>query len=206
MKFHSHLIPYGRARSGGFSLVELLVAVTASVFVIAAIATLSIISVQNFVATSNYVQMNDQGRNALDLISREIRNATAVTGFSTNVPEYLQLTNSLKGSGATINFSPGSGLLTLTETGQPTPWTLLTGCDSFSFQLFDRYPLIVSNSVIQSNSISFHASTNITGQVDKQFCKVINLTWHCSRTILGSKLNTEIVQTAQVVLRNQVSQ
>jgi hypothetical protein len=34
----------------------------------------------------------------------------------------------------------------MAKTGQTTQ-TLLTGCDSFSFQLYDRYPLITATDV-----------------------------------------------------------
>jgi len=41
--------------------------------------------------------------------------------------------------------------------------------------------------------------------VDINACKLINMTWKCSRTIFGSKRNTESIQTAQIVLRNKVN-
>lgn len=194
---------FRRAKSVGFTLVELMIAIAVGAVVIATIVMLSIISAQNFVATANYVQMNDQSRLALDLISREIRNATAVTAFSTNSPQFLRLTNANMGVGSTIAYDSTNLTLTVVgPVGQSSSRTLLTGCNSFGFQLFNRYPL--TNSL---SGISFYASTNaVTGQVDAKFCKVVNMSWKCSRHIVGSKFSTEIVQTAQVVLRNQVSQ
>lgn len=200
MKFEPPIKSWQCVKSAGFTLVEMMIAIAVGVAVIATIVMLAIISAQNFVATSNYVQMNDQSRLALDLISREIRNATAVTAFSTGNPQFLRLTNANLSVGSTITYTPGTNTLTLSITGQPDR-TLLTGCDSFSFQLYNRYPLV------NSTNISFYRSTNaVTGAVDAKFCKVVNMSWKCSRTIVGSKLCTEIVQTAQVVLRNQVTQ
>ncbi len=49
----------------------------------------------------------------------------------------------------------------------------------------------------------FYPATNSSGVYDPSICKLINMSWKCSRTILGSKMNTESVQTAQVVLRNK---
>lgn len=195
MKLHNHF-QTGRTADGGFTLVEVLVSIAVGLVVISSIMTLAIISAQNFAATANYVQMNDQSRNALDRISREIRNATALHAFSMSNPQYLILTNDHNVSSATITYT--NEVLLLDRTGEPT-MMLLTNCDSFSFQIFNRYPIVGTN-------ITFALSTNVSGGLDSQFTKVINMSWKCSRTILGSKLNTEIVQTAQVVLRNQVSQ
>jgi len=183
--------------TGGFSLIELVISVAVGVVVIGAVVSLSIVSAQNFAATANYAKMDNQSRNALDRISREIRNASSLVAFRTN---QLSLTNVNNGTGVTITYNAASNTLTLAKSGHPAQ-TLLTGCVSFNFQLFNRLPLIQT-----STNLSFYASTNIAGQLTNKFCKVINLSWKCSKHIVGSKFNTEIAQTAQVVLRNQVSQ
>lgn len=200
MKLKPQNLFSSRIRLVGFTLIELMVSMAVGLVVVGAVVALSIISAQNFAAMSNYVQMNDQSRNALDRMSREIRDATALVAFSTNNPQYLELTNAVQGGSASIIYDSGSRTLTLDKTGE-APQMLLTNCDSFSFELFNRYP------DISSTNISFYVSTNIvTGQLDKRFCKIIDMSWKCSKTILGSKLNTEIMQTAQVVLRNQVTE
>ena len=182
--------------SSGFTLVEMMVALGVGVVVIGVISCVTIFTAQNFLATTNYVDMDNQSRNALDNISRNVRNSSALLGFSTNNPQYLLLTNALAGTSSTITYDANAGTLTLAKSGEAKR-TLLAHCDFFTFQLYNRFP--------DSGNLSFYRSTNaVNGQLDAQFCKVINLTWRCYRTIRGSKLNTEIVQTAQVVLRNQV--
>jgi len=185
--------------TAAFSLVEMLVSIGIGVVVIGVVVALSIVTAWHFNATSNYAQMDDQSRNALDKISKEVRNSTSLVAYnSTANPMYLQLTNANGPDGATITYDATAGKLYLAKPGLATV-TLLTQCDSFSFTLFNRYPLL------SSNTFSFYSSTNFTtGLIDPTFTKVINMTWKCSRTLLGSKLNTEIVQTAQVVLRNKV--
>ena len=61
--------------AGGFTLMELLVAFGLGVFVVGVVVALSIFTSANFLGTANYVRLNDQSRNAVDQISREIRNA-----------------------------------------------------------------------------------------------------------------------------------
>ena len=199
MKMQPHVPHAKKTKVKGFTLIELLVAFALGVVVVGGVCALTVFTAENFLATTNYVQLDNQSRMAVDLVSREIRNATALVSFSTNGPQFLLLTNATLAQATTVTYSSTTRTVTLAKTGQTTK-TLLTGCDNFGFQLFDRYPLITATNV------TFYSSTNFTtGQVDAKFCKVINLNWKCSRTILGSKLNTEFVQTAQVVLRNQVS-
>jgi hypothetical protein len=131
-------------------------------------------------------------RNALDVIGREVRNSTAVVDCGTNLAvNYLTLTNTDSATYVKITWVTNSGTLTLDKTGQGTQ-TLLTGCDRWSVWLYNRAPTLTST------NISFSLATNLAS------CKLVNMSWKCSRTILGSKLNTESVQTAQIVLRNKV--
>jgi hypothetical protein len=66
---------------------------------------------------------------------------------------------------------------------------LLTNCDFLSFQVYNRIPY--------TNSFDhFQAGVAENG-------KLISVTWVCSRTVVGSKLNTESVQTAQIVIRKE---
>jgi prepilin-type N-terminal cleavage/methylation domain-containing protein len=180
----------------GFTLLEMMIAIAVGMTVVGTVVSLSIVSAQNFMATSNYVQMNDQSRNAVDRIGREVRNATALLASSN--PQSIQLTNAALTTVTSIDYNPALSTLTMTKTGQGAQ-TLLTGCTNFQYQIFTRAPYFITNN-ISSNNIYFTPSGSA------QFCKIINLNWKCFRTIRGSPLNTEFVQTAQVVLRNQVSQ
>ncbi len=193
--------PHRPSPAAGFTLLELLVSVGLGVVVIGVIVSISIMTSWNYVGTYNYVKMEDQSRNALDIINREIRNCTDLLSFSNNTnntaSSFLKLTNDYANIGVTIAYDGTAQTLVLTKTGQSSQ-TLLTKCDNFSFQLFNRVPNI------GTTNFTFYASTNGTGAIDPTLTKVINMNWKCSRTILGSKLNTEIVQTAQVVIRNKI--
>ena len=65
--------------------------------------------------------------------------------------------------------------------------TLLTGCDSLQFSIYQRSPI--------PGTYDQYAVAETTN------CKVVMVTWLCSRKILGSKLTTESQQTAKIVMR-----
>jgi hypothetical protein len=178
-----------------FTLLEMLVAFMVGSMAIGGVCTISISAAFNYQAMGHYATMDNQSRNALDVISREVRDSSQLVAFSTNNPPYLRFTNSTAGVTVTISYS--SNCLYLAKSGQPTV-TLLTGCDSWNFSLFGHAPLLTGG------QLSFYPATNSSGYLDASLAKGVNMNWKCSRSILGSKLNTESVQTAQVVLRNKI--
>ena len=192
--------PFARVKpASGFTLVETMVAMAAGCLLIGGVVALGMYTARSFNIIGNYVDLDSQSRNAADVLGREIRNASDLIAFSTNNPAYLTLQNDTTGQTITITYNKNTSTLTLAKTGQATQ-TLLANCDDWTFSLYDRHPDITAT------NIAFYAATNSAGQLDPNFCKVINMSWKCSRTILGAKLNTESVQTAQIVLRNKIQE
>ncbi len=147
----------------------------------------------------NYISLDRKSRNTLDVLSREIRNATGVVAFNTNLPaRWLTLTNASQATAVTLTYDSNARTLVMTKTGQAAQ-TYLTECERWDFGLFSRAPLL------STNNITFYSATNTTGVMDVTLCKLISMSWKCSRTVLGSKFNTESVQTAQIVMRNKVN-
>lgn len=181
----------GRTRPAGYTLLEMMVAMFAGFLLIAAVVALTIFTSRAFVMIGNYTDMDSASRNAIDVVSREIRNASDLLAYSTNDPSYLLFTNASAGTATKIIYNTDDRTLTVEKTGQATR-TYLTQCDKWGFSLYNRVPIITSTNV------TFYSTTDLN-QV-----KLINLSWTCSRSVLGSKMNTEIVLTAQVVLRNKV--
>ncbi len=181
-----------RKRAAGFTLIEGLVAMGLGSIVMTMVASLTVYSSRTFYSMTNYVDLDVHSRNAVDIISRELREATALVDSKTNsANQFITLTNTSTTTGVTITWSKRENTLTLDKTGQPTQ-TLLTGCDKWVVSFYTRAPSL------SSTNLSFNTASNMAS------CKLINMSWKCSRTILGTKLNTETVQTAQVVLRNKV--
>jgi len=170
-----------------------MIAAAIASLVLSMIMMLYIFGLRSFGAMSNYAEMSSHSRRALDVMARDIRQATIVLSFNTNLPiKSLKLSTYDLNGPCTVTYSWDSNARVLTSVktdnaGQTTTITNLTGCDLWSFNLFQRTP---------TNAYAFYPTT------DLKLCKLINMSWKCSRTILGKKVNTEDVMTAEVVLRN----
>jgi prepilin-type N-terminal cleavage/methylation domain-containing protein len=187
------MIPYSHnhstsARTRGFTLVETMVALGLGTLVLTYVMVLFVTSLANFTGLGNYSILTGQSRVALDLLSRDIREATQIVGCQTNLSVVtLTLTNAFEGTTVAYNWNPTTAVLSCDKTGQPTRF-LLTGCNSWTFSFYQRTP---------NNSWTFFPTTDLTQ------CKLINMSWKCSRTVVGQRKNTENVTTAEVVLRNK---
>jgi len=181
-----------RRAFAAFTLIELMVGLGLGSIVMTMMASLTVYSSRAFYSMSNYVDLDVHSRNAVDVIGRELREATAVIDWKTNSGNrFLTLTNVTTANSATITWHKDAGTLVLSKRGQPDQ-TLLTGCDKWAMALYTRAPNL------NSNGLSFNTANTLDD------CKLVNMSWKCSRSILGSKINTETVQTAQIVLRNKV--
>ena len=170
------------------TLVEMIVALGCGAIILAAFVATGISLSTTMLAVQNYNDLNQWSRNALDVISRDIRNATAVGSGYTGT--YLQLTNSCAGEVITYNYDGTNGFMRADKTASGTATTiLLTNCNAFSFEYYQRNP--TNNMAFVTNTLGLASQT-----------KLISITWECSRTILGLKYNTESVQAAQVARRN----
>ncbi len=184
-----------RRNTAGFSLVELLLAITVGSMVLAVVMMLSLYGARSLAALNNYCNLDAKSRYALDYLSREIRQATAVTGSKvTSTVRYLTFTNADQAAIFTVMWT--NGVLQVNRPGL-RPFTLLTGCDDWSFSLYQHTPYGFPT------NITFYPATNTAGAIDLNICKVVNMSWKCSRKILQQKINTANVQTAQIVLRTQ---
>ena len=170
------------------TFVELLVALSLSTLVLGGVLLLFLASMKSFTGMGNYASLTAQSRRSLDLMSKEIREATAIlSATNTATAKSLTLCNAFKGTTNVYSWDSTSGNLVWSKTGQTTR-TNLTGCDSWDFSFYQRNP---------TNGWTFVTTT------DLGLCKLINMTWKCSRTVMGAKLNTEDLVTAEIVLRNK---
>ena len=185
------------ARQSAFNLIETMMASSVGMMVLVAVGSMSLYGSRSCLAVSNYTALEAKSRYALDLISREFRQASAVLSYQTNASiKTLTLTNTDQAASIALSYDADTRIVSLQKTGQSS-LNLLTECDRWDFALYQRTPFVASTNV------NYYPATNSAGAVDPSICKLISLSWKCSRLIAAQKLNTESVQAAQFVLRNK---
>lgn len=138
---------------------------------------------KSFAALFNYVDLDDVNRIAMDTLTRDVRQSNRVTGATTNS---LTLEDA-DGSSIVYTYSPTTKTLTRNKNGVNK--VVLTECSKLLFNLGQR------NTATGGYDV-YPAATPAT-------CKVVNVSWMCSRSIYGKAENTESVQTARIVIRKQ---
>jgi hypothetical protein len=179
-----------RRSQSGQSLPEIMIGITVSTIVLAAVAALCLYQARTCAALGNYVDLDQHSRYALDLMTKDIRQANRLTSYSSTNLDFEMID---PGSGATNTLSfvydPTAGTLVRSFLG--LHHTLLTQIvpNSINFSLYQRNPV-----------------GGVVGQyptTDPSLCKVVQLSWICGRTLFGATENTESVQSAKVVIRKQ---
>ena len=174
------------------TLVETMVGAATLVLVVVGVMAFSFFTARSFAAMTNYVDLDSKSRNALDRMTSEIRQADKLTAAS-DTSLTFQTTDPISGAAHTLSYSYNPTSKTVTRTYDAASSVLLTECTLWSTALCQR------NATNATYGNAFAAVA--TSQPDE--CKVIQLTWVCSRNILGRMANTESVQSAHVVIRKK---
>ena len=172
-----------------FTLVELLIAMLVSSLALIALMSVTFFSARSFAALTNYVDLDNHSRGALDVMIREIRQAN---GLIEGDPQRLMFSVPDENGtpyNVTYVYSPQQReLVRQTATERKV---LLRECDQLRFAVFQRHP-------ISGTYDQWQEDWSNPSQV-----KVVQLMWTCSREILGARVNTESVQSAKVVIRKK---
>jgi YD repeat-containing protein len=182
MKALFHVQPPRIKRATAFTLMEVMITLgIATLFVTGLIIFTTITFQQGIFAIGNYTDLNTKSRRTLDLMSRDIRSAAGLDSYTTNS---ITLTNP---DGTKLKYAwDGGSALTRTFAGQSS--VLMSNCDYLCFNIYKRNP---------TNNFNFVPATSQPNET-----KLIDVSWRCSRSYVGQKLNTESVQTARIVMRN----
>jgi len=163
---------------------EMLISIGVGSIIISAVAMLMWYNARSLAAISNYAELDQDSRYALDTMTREIRSATRIVTYKTN-----EIVLNARGGTNNLRYFYNAGTREFAQFKNGSRTTLLTGCDEMLISIFGR------NNI--SNQFSQFGTTNAAN------AKMIRFTWTCSRDILGARVNTESVQSAKIVLRKQ---
>lgn len=181
-------------RAKGFSLVEMMISVGIGSIVLGGLAAMTLYTARSFAALANYVELDNSSRRAVDRMTTDLRQVDFMLadGFKTSPPEIRLSWNTNRV--LSYKYIPGEKKLYRTD-GNSAPQVLLSECDPL--------PGIPIFQVFQRNTISntFNQYPAATDSYEKT-AKVIQISWICKRRVIG-QYNTESVQTAKIVLRNQ---
>jgi hypothetical protein len=147
-----------------------------------AIVSLSYFTNRSFVAMTNYTDLALSSRMALDKMSRDIRQQRVLTAYATNS---ISLQD---GSGNTLQYiyNPNARTLVRAQGGQTN--TYLIQCDSLQFWIYQH--------TVISNTFDCYTPAFVTN------ARLVQVSWTCSRQILGVKVNTEVGESSEIALRN----
>ncbi len=164
----------------GMTLPEVMVATVVGFLILMVMGQVFLTSAFSFAAIGNYVSMDRDSRNALDHMTREIRQAGDLLEFS---PTHLKF--ALQGATNSFliyNWDGQTCHLTESKSGESAGKVLLSECDQFAFSL--RNSLFAPTTVVSEG-------------------KGISVAWKCSRTILGNRTTSEDMAQALIIMRNK---
>src|SRR5438309_8681366 len=130
------IISIKKAAQSAMTLVELLVATAIGAIVSLGVAVLMTYSGRSFAAMANYVSLDRASRNALDTMSRQIRQTNKLTD-STATSLTFQDSD---GGSLVFSYDANSKTLIRSKNGVADPKPLLSECDYLRFSIFQRNP------------------------------------------------------------------
>lgn len=171
------------SRRSAVSLVEMLMAIAVTSLITVVLLILAVSTGRSFVEMVNYVDLDHYNRLALDIMTRDLRQVQYLQSFGSNSLVFLDK----DGQPLQYAYSPADKTLVRSKAGDKK--VLLDNCDTLQFAIYQRTPI--------SNKFDLYPITAVTN------CKVVRMTWSCSRSLFGKKVNTEQAQAARIVIRNK---
>jgi type II secretory pathway component PulJ len=165
----------------GFTIAESLIGLALGVLLAGVVMGFAVYNGRSFAALTNWMELQQGNRSAMDQITRDVRQVLAVTAYNTNSVTFLDY----DGKSLLLAYDPVKKTLTRTKNGASK--ILLRECDSFEFFLMQRN--------IIEGSYTYYPAEEI------ETCKVLGLKWSCSRTILGKKSQLTEDQSIDIVIR-----
>ena len=171
-----------KSQTSGLTFSELLVATGVTSLVFLVLAAVFQFTGRTCISMSNYFDLDRHSRIALDNMTLELRQARQVVTFGSNQVTFVN------GVGTNVQYAYDSTTKQLNRIEGNTTTKLLVSCDWLKFELFQRNP-------VGGSYDAFYAAPNAAA------AKLVQVSWGCSRDVLGAKINMEIVQSSKIVIR-----
>jgi Tfp pilus assembly protein FimT len=182
-----------RRRQRGWTLPEMMVAV--GIFTLSGLTMMGLwmFCIRGFASMYNYAFLDQYNRQAMDQLTREVRQARDVLAVSTNsITIQSGNPDGSLGPQVTYQFNPRSQSL-VRNTSDGDSKLLLANCSLLTFAVYQRCP---------SNKFGLYQvpTSNWSNKV-----QVVQLTWKTMITTPTCVGNSEDVQTARIVIRKTMS-
>jgi hypothetical protein len=172
-----------KRRQAGATLIELMFTLGIGSLLLLMVSGLSIYSGRSFAALVNYADLDNKSRNALDRLTRDVRQVENLVMFTKHQVSFAEA------DGVTLHWVYSPTARTLRRIKGTLSETILTECDFLEFSIYQRNPIEGTYDIYPTAT----AST----------CKLVQVSWICSRKVFGTKMHTESVQTAKIVIRKK---
>jgi hypothetical protein len=166
------------------TLIELMIAIFIGSLVFMVLAGIAVYTSRSFAALGNYMELDKRSRNTLDRMTQIIRESDGILSWGNH-----ELVLSYQTQPLSFTYKPSDKKLVMTETNG-TERALLEGCDFLDFQIFQRTAI---GGVYDQYPVT----------ADEAAAKIVQISWVCSRSLIGNLINSESVQSAKIVIRKQ---
>lgn len=181
--------PSTRRAAQGMTLIEVMIAMGIFSVVSMALTTIFIFSLRSFETMSNYANLDRDNRVAVDTITRDVRQANYVSDYVADPPTLTLVSGTDKIS---YMYNPDAQTLTRSSS-EGGDKVLLERCSELTFSLFQRNPVGGSYEVFPIAKGNWKATA-----------KVVEMSWKTTRRLKGtSRINSEYMETARIVIRKQ---
>jgi hypothetical protein len=172
-----------RSQSAGFTLIEVLIASGLGTLVLGVLLSASLYTNRTLYAMMDSSHLGSDSRYAIDRMSQKIRQAGAVTAYTTNSVSFDYL-----GGALSYVYEPVSG--TLLEVDHGNKRVLLQNCESLAFELYKRNPI--------TNSFDQYSATGAINEA-----KLVKVKWFCKTIRAGRDAGSSEMISAKIVLRTK---
>lgn len=175
----------GKDSRAGFATTGMLLNVALGCLILIGAGAFGLTNGRKVAAMASYPALSSQDQSATSRISQDLRQACSIESAAS---DRMVLRSRDAAGTELVSYAYNPAQRTLTREDGHSTETLLTDLDNFSFSLFQRP--------------SAHATFGTFAPASAANASLVGCHWTCSRKLAGTKLDSEHVEMAPVVLRN----